>query len=394
MTVMRVMVASPSLGGVQTLARGLEQESASRVFVAGHVTSLQLLASRALDLHADIVVLQLPWSEPSDPTGPSDAFPSQAPRGEQPHRVSELERAIRACPVPVVLFVYTETGRVDDGLVLRLIRAGAVDSLRGDDSDPFGSFQALRQKLARVVRRQGLPAAVDRLPRQVPSNDQRSFVARSLSTGHEYRGASDRTVVLPWNRVRQRPVHLVGIAASMGGVSALQAVLSRLDASFPAPIVVVIHMQERFVQPLVEQLGRACAIPIAVARDGEGLRAPGVFVAPAARHIEVGGDAVVHLTAGPPRWGCIPSADVLFQSLARSFPGRCVGIVLTGMGKDGAQGLLQMRRAGCVTAAQDESSSVVYGMPKAAVQQGAARYEVPLAHVADFLHHVAMGDQR
>jgi two-component system chemotaxis response regulator CheB len=114
-----------------------------------------------------------------------------------------------------------------------------------------------------------------------------------------------------------------------------------------------------------------------------------MVVCPADVHMEVTPDQHVQLKPGQPVNGCIPSADVLFSSLSRTPGGRALGLVLTGMGRDGASGLAAMREHGCITAAQDEQSSVVYGMPRAAASSGAAMYEVGLHDMARFLKKVA-----
>jgi two-component system chemotaxis response regulator CheB len=121
------------------------------------------------------------------------------------------------------------------------------------------------------------------------------------------------------------------------------------------------------------------------------MRAGEVWIGPADVHLEVTADLHMRLSHGRPVSGCIPSVDVLFDSMARSQNGKALGLVMTGMGRDGTKGLRAMRGAGCMTAAQDASSCVVYGMPRSAKESGAAMYEVPLSYTVEFLVRATRG---
>jgi two-component system chemotaxis response regulator CheB len=180
---------------------------------------------------------------------------------------------------------------------------------------------------------------------------------------------------------------LVAIGASTGGPSALVEILGRLPRTFPVPIVVVIHISQVFLAPLVEWLDAQSPIRVRVAEDGQALPPigePSVLVAPADRHLVVCKDRL-RLTSEPERHSCRPSIDVCFESIARELGPRAVGCLLTGMGKDGAAGLLAMRRAGAVTLAQDERTSSVYGMPREAVLMRAAQQVLPIDEFAAVL---------
>lgn len=192
-----------------------------------------------------------------------------------------------------------------------------------------------------------------------------------------------------WTSVKPASLRLVAIGVSTGGPSTLEQIVPKLPADYPAPIAIVIHMPDMFIPILAEMLGGSSAIPVAVARDGESLRPGRVHLAPASVHMEVTPDLRVRLVPGDPVNGCIPSVDVLFHSIARSLGARTLGLVLTGMGRDGAAGLAAMRAQGSITAAQDAGTSVIYGMPKAATTSGAATYQVPLPDVAPFLCRAA-----
>jgi two-component system, chemotaxis family, protein-glutamate methylesterase/glutaminase len=176
----------------------------------------------------------------------------------------------------------------------------------------------------------------------------------------------------------------VAIGVSTGGPAALQEVLGNLPADFPLPVLVVIHIAEPFGSAFAEWLDGQSPLRVAYARDGETLPPVGrarVLMAPPASHLVLEGETL-RLTAGAERHSCRPSVDVLFESIARCLGRRGIGCLLTGMGRDGAAGLLQIRRSGGATLAQDEASSVVYGMPREAALLGAAEQVLPLGEFA------------
>ncbi|HEV7663506.1 MAG TPA: chemotaxis-specific protein-glutamate methyltransferase CheB [Chloroflexota bacterium] len=164
---------------------------------------------------------------------------------------------------------------------------------------------------------------------------------------------------------------VVAIGASTGGPQALREIICRLPACFPLPVLVVQHTTSGYSNNLVDWLQVGSKLSVRVAQDGDPLDRGGVFVAPTGRHLVVQGRRLALLDA-PPVSLHRPSATVLYRSVAEAFGPRAIGILLTGMGNDGAAGLLAMREAGALTIAQDEQSSVVFGMPAEAISLGAA----------------------
>lgn len=179
------------------------------------------------------------------------------------------------------------------------------------------------------------------------------------------------------------PARVIGIGASTGGPAALRSVLTQLPPSFPLPILVVLHLAPGFDSALADWLATAIPFPISVASDGMPLPRHGVVLAPPDRHLIVQGDRL-RLLNTPPLHSCRPSVDHLFDSMTELGP-RGVGVLLTGMGKDGAAGLLAMRRHGALTIAQDEATSTVYGMPREAHLLGAAVHVLPLDRIAPMI---------
>jgi two-component system chemotaxis response regulator CheB len=180
--------------------------------------------------------------------------------------------------------------------------------------------------------------------------------------------------------LRQAP-RVLGIGASTGGPNAVVQVLTDLGRDFPLPILLVQHMMPSFLAGFVTWLESATPCRRALITSGGELVAPGaVYVAPPDRHLELDGDRI-RLSDAPPVSVQRPSATVMFQSLARAAGASGVGVLLTGMGDDGADGLLELRRSGGHTVAEHESTAVVYGMPKAAVDRGAASECLPLMDI-------------
>ncbi len=183
---------------------------------------------------------------------------------------------------------------------------------------------------------------------------------------------------------------VIALGASTGGCEALSAVLTGLPPDAPG-VVVVIHMPEGFTKSYAARLDRTCAVRVSEATDGDRVVPGHVLLAPGNFHMSVarsGAVTTVRVAAGPPVNRHRPAVDVLFRSCARELGPNAAGAILTGMGDDGARGLLEMRRAGARTVAQDEATCVVFGMPKEAITLGAAETVLPLGRIADHLLRV------
>ena len=184
-------------------------------------------------------------------------------------------------------------------------------------------------------------------------------------------------------------VDVLAIGSSTGGPDALTALLPQLPASFPVPVVIVQHMPPVFTRMFAQRLDSKCALEVKEAQDGDLVRPGRVLIAPGDKHLElarVGTSVVARLTSGPPENFCRPAVDVLFRSVADLYGANVLSVVLTGMGSDGARGAEVLRRGGAEVIAQDEASSVVWGMPGAVVAAGLAHQVLPLAAIAPHIN--------
>lgn len=175
-----------------------------------------------------------------------------------------------------------------------------------------------------------------------------------------------------------RPVaDVVVIGASSGGPKVLEELLSALPATYALAVLVVQHMADGFIEGLIPWLQQRCLLPVQLAEEGERLLSRRVLLTPDGAHLVVQAGGRLHIMEGEPVNGHRPSVDVTFKSVAQVYGPRAAGILLTGIGSDGAAGLLAIRQAGGMTLVQDEASSAVFGMPRAAIELGAAQQVLP-----------------
>jgi two-component system chemotaxis response regulator CheB len=182
-----------------------------------------------------------------------------------------------------------------------------------------------------------------------------------------------------------RRIAIVAIGASTGGPPVILDLLRRLAPDLDVPIVVVQHMAPGFVTGFASWLERGSGLPVVLAGDGDAVRPSHVYVAPEHRHIEVDGRGRLSLDDGPAEGGFRPSINRLFRSVGEAYGPAAIAVLLTGMGDDGAEGMAVVARRGGITVAQDAETSVVFGMPAAAVRLGAVQHLLPPAEIARFV---------
>ena len=323
-----------------------------RVLIVDDSATMRLLIAQALKSDPEIKVV----GEAGDPLEAREAIKALNPDVitldvEMPNMngIDFLERLMRLRPMPVVM-VSTLTTRGAE-ITLAALELGAVDCVAKPASATSRAFDSLAEKV--------------RAAASAKIRSQRASVQPEPDADFS---VNDK---------------IVAIGSSTGGVEALLSIVERLPANC-APTVITQHMPSTFTGSFAERLNRACAAEVREARDGDPLAVGKVFLAPGGdSHLEV--DGVNHLrcrvSPGAAMSGHCPSVDVLFESVARTAKARSVGVILTGMGRDGARGLLSIREAGGRTLGQNESTCVVYGMPKVAFEIGAVERQLPLEKI-------------
>lgn len=279
--------------------------------------------------------------------------------------ITFLKRLMRYHPMPVV--VVSSLTAEGSETALDALTAGAVDVV----AKP-GPAYTVGEMSADLARRIKAAAGARVRKARARAEDARSHGVPELRT---------------------TSTKIIGIGASTGGTQALAEILSAMPANGPATVVVQ-HMPEGFTRSFAERLDAECAMQVKEAEHGERVTPGKVLIAPGNRHLLLrrsGGTYLVELKDGPPVSRHRPSVDVMFRSLAQAAGRNGVGVLLTGMGTDGASGLGEMLRTGAMTIAQDEQTSVVWGMPGEAVRAGAAREVLPLGAIARRAVEMAAG---
>ena len=179
--------------------------------------------------------------------------------------------------------------------------------------------------------------------------------------------------------------HVIAIACSTGGPQALVRLLRTLPAGFPIPIVIAQHISHGFIDGMAQWLASLCAMPVSVGKEGEQIRPGHVYLSPSERDLCISPHHRFQLQSSPENALYHPSCDVLLQSIAKVYGKDAIGIILTGMGRDGVNGMRAIYQAGGTTLAQDEASSVIYGMNQEAVRAGVIQYELPLESITERL---------
>ena len=283
-------------------------------------------------------------------------------------------------PVPVLMFssLTYEGARV----TLDALDAGAVDFLPKNFEeiarDSSDLQRILKDRIVSVARsRPGTSAAPSPAARSVPSAPGRTpppqAPERPVAPVRRASAAATPEPARPGRRAAPRHFSVVAIGTSTGGPIALQRVLTGLRSNFPAPIVLVQHMPASFTPAFADRLNKLCQIEVRQAEDGDSLRPGLALLAPGGTQMMIenkGPHGRVRILPGDDRLTYKPCVDVTFGSLARSYPGKTLGIILTGMGADGKEGCRMVKQGGGVVWSQDEKSSVIYGMPMAVAKAG------------------------
>lgn len=262
--------------------------------------------------------------------------------------------------------IIVATAKVEDhtGKVFEAMGAGALDMVSVPVMTDSGSMDGAKELLAKI----------ETINRLIGSPKKPKVNAPAAPP--------------PMRRPPLPKVNLVAVGSSAGGPTALTTLLAALPADFPAAIVIVQHVDKQFTEGLTTWFATHTKLQVRVAQDGDSLQPGIVYLAGRDRHLVLASPTQLGYVAQPTDSSYCPSVDVFFKSLAQNWRGRAIGVLLTGMGRDGAEGLKVLREAGHYTIAQDKRTSAVYGMPKAAVELDAAREILALDKIAPRLTNI------
>jgi len=284
-----------------------------------------------------------------------------------------IQRVMAECPRPILVISAAVDQTENRDNVFQLLQAGALDVFLKPSISLMAEYEKMKQDLITRIRILAGVSVFTIHPTRdtsftLPPNP--SPLPLSFSQSPRYQAVNPK---------------IVAIGASTGGPQALYTILKELPANFPLPILCVQHISEGFLSGLTSWLSSNCQLRVAIAKSGD-LPQPGtVYFAPDHCHLRLNSQGRFVTSGDTPVCGHCPSATVLLQSTATVYKQAVLGILLTGMGRDGAEGLLAIAKAGGSTIAQDEQSSVVFGMPKAAIDLGAAQQVLPLTVIASTL---------
>ena len=280
--------------------------------------------------------------------------------------ISAVRRIMAMHPTPIIMFSSLTTEGAKS--TLDALEAGAVDFLPKRFEDIAKDHEEAKRKLCDKI-----VAIANRNARaSMPKPQRTAALGMPRETLHDTHKPVP-PVVRPANELSARQLKLVAIGTSTGGPVALQNILSALPANFPVPIILVQHMPGSFTPAFAKRLDQTCQIAVKEAEDGDVLKAGVAYLAPGGRQMVIesrGLGAVLRIKEGTPDQNYKPCVDVTFSSVNKIFPGKVLAIVLTGMGADGREGSRELKINGSEIWAQDQQSSVVYGMPCAVVEAG------------------------
>lgn len=302
--------------------------------------------------------------------------------------VLDALKGMPGAPAVIVVSALTLHG---GRLTLQALQRGAFDFItKPDESGAEKSRESLRQELTPRVKALSLRLGVRGILRGTTTATPPSPPAPVSATGNAVAPATPARAV----SATCKP-EMVLIGVSTGGPNTLATLLPALPATLGVPVFIVQHMPPLFTQSLAENLDSKCALRVREAAHDEIAEPNTVYIAPGGRQMRIApgpdGRKIIQITDDPPENNCRPAVDYLFRSASSQFPGRSLAVILTGMGSDGTLGLRLLKRHGCHVIAQDEASSVVWGMPKAAVDAGVTDFVLPLEGIASKITALVRG---
>ncbi len=287
------------------------------------------------------------------------------------------QEVMKKYPRPI-LIISASVQANDTQNVFKLLKAGALDVFPKPIGGLASDYDRLANELiAKVKVLSGVKVFTRHQKLGVIETSDRPIKQINQLPMHSYQLSS--------GKINSQTIKLLAVGASTGGPQALHSIISQFPANLPVPVICIQHISEGFLQGLVDWLGFESKLPIKIACLGELPQAGIVYFPPEKRHLELDSQGQFIYSEAAHEAGHCPSVTVTFKSVANFYGRAAAGVLLTGMGRDGAEGMLAIARGGGLTIAQDEASSVVFGMPKEAIALGAAQHVLPLGAIAPLL---------
>ncbi|MEZ2225449.1 MAG: chemotaxis-specific protein-glutamate methyltransferase CheB [Microcoleus sp.] len=287
------------------------------------------------------------------------------------------QEVMKKYPLPI-LVISASVQADDTHNVFQLLKAGALDVFPKPMGGLASDYDRLTNQLIAKIKILSGVKVFTRHQKFVPTEPINKNVKKI-----------NQLPVSPYQfspeNVKSPTIKLLAIGASTGGPQALHGIISKLPANFPVPIICIQHISEGFLQGLVDWLGHESKLPVKIAAFGELPLAGNIYFSPEKVHLELDSKGRFIYSEAAPVGGHCPSVTVTFKSVANFYSRAAAAVLLTGMGRDGADGMLAIAKVGGLTIAQDEATSVVFGMPKEAIALGAVQQILPISAIAPFL---------
>ncbi|MCX8028096.1 MAG: chemotaxis response regulator protein-glutamate methylesterase [Thermodesulfovibrionales bacterium] len=288
--------------------------------------------------------------------------------------LTALKHIMEKNPIPVIMVssLTIEGAKV----TLEALELGAVDFIPKNLSDLSINIVKIKELLIEKIKYIGKKG----IPKKIPTIAKKPIQTKGVEPAKP-------VITAPSSRaIGERKVSIVAIGTSTGGPKALQSIIPNLPKDFPVPIIIAQHMPPNFTGPFAERMNQLSQITVKEAEEGEPIKAGTAYIAPGRGHMRLkrprGIETVVSISENKEEFIYRPSVDAMMLSVAELFPGRALGVILTGMGNDGQKGLMALKKTGGRIFAQNEETCVVYGMPKAVVDAGIADKVLPLEEIA------------
>ncbi|XZN99926.1 MAG: chemotaxis-specific protein-glutamate methyltransferase CheB [Microcoleus sp.] len=286
------------------------------------------------------------------------------------------QKVMQKYPLPI-LVISASVQANDTHNVFQVLKAGAVDVFPKPIGGLVSDYDRLANQLIDKIKILSGVKVFTRHQKLMPTEDHHKIVKIHQVPVPHYKFSQEN--------VKSPTIKLLAIGASTGGPQALHAIISKLPANFPVPIICIQHISEGFLQGLVDWLGHESKLPVKIAAFGELPLAGNIYFSPEKVHLELDSQGRFVYSEAAPVGGHCPSVTVTFKSVANFYSRAAAAVLLTGMGRDGADGMLAIAKVGGLTIAQDEATSVVFGMPKEAIALGAVQQILPISAITPFL---------